>query len=164
MCFLHNLTLTCNNHFILEQTVLWAGPDFFVTVMLTQISILCLYKRTFTTIKDWFKISLYVLGVLSLLTGLSITIAFMSKCTPFSYAWTRYSLDSNAAFNHKKGHCVKGIGYLYPAHAIVTVLIDTSIVLMPLPTIRRLQFSAGMKRAIAGMFLLGGLSVSTIVV
>lgn len=146
-----------------QQIVQFTGPDFFVTVMLTQISILLLYKRVFTTIKDWFRITLYVLGVLSLMTGIAITVAILSKCTPFSYDWTRYSLDSNAAFNQEKGHCVKGIGYVYPAHAIVTVLIDISIVLVPLPAIWNLQMSAGTKRAIAGMFLLGSLSVITLV-
>lgn len=130
--------------------------------MLTQVSILLLYKRVFTTIKDWFRITLYVLGAISILTGVALTIALLSKCQPFSYDWTRFSLDTNAAFDNNKGHCIKGIAFAYPTHAIVTLLIDIALVVLPIPTIWNLQMSPGTKRAIGGMFLLGSLSVITL--
>lgn len=134
---------------------MFAGLDFFVSVMLTQLSILFLYKRTLTLYKIWFRNTLFVLGFFCVTNGVIITIGRLCRCRPLSYSWTRFETDESASFNANKGYCTPNMGYMWPAHAIVTLLIDTGLVVAPLPLIWGLQMSRATKQALAATFLLG---------
>lgn len=116
--------------------------------MLTQFSILFLYKRVFTTRTPWFRYTLYALGVFSFAVNISIFFAAVFSCSPVSFAWDK-TID---------GHCYDA-RLLYLIHTALIFVLDVCIVAAPMPLVWKLQTSLGTKGAVAGMFMLGSLSV-----
>lgn len=116
--------------------------------MLTQLSILFLYNRVFTTNTPWFKYTLYALGGFSLAIAISVFFAIVFSCSPVSFAWDK-SIN---------GHCYEVRG-LYLVHTVLVFVLDVCIVAAPMPMVLNLHTTMGTKGAVAGMFLLGGLSV-----
>ena len=117
--------------------------------MLTQLSIVFLYRRVFTTNQTWFKNTLYVLGALSFCVNISIFFAVVFTCTPVNYAWDKTI----------NGHCFD-TRVVFLIHTVLTLVLDICIVAAPMPIVRALHTTSGTKGAVAGLFLLGGLSVS----
>lgn len=116
------------------------------TTMFTQLSFLLLYKRVFTLYQSWFRNTLYGIGILSLSSNLACFLAGIFRCTPIKKGWDMMV----------PGHCIN-IQNLLVAHACITLTIDVSIVIAPMPLIWALQASAGYKAAVCGIFLLGSL-------
>lgn len=116
--------------------------------MLTQLSILFLYKRVFTTNTAWFRYTLYALGGFSLAIAISVFFAIVFSCSPVSFAWDK-SIN---------GRCFEVRG-LYLVHTLLVFVLDVCIVAAPMPLVWNLHTTMGTKGAVAGMFLLGGLSV-----
>lgn len=116
--------------------------------MLTQISILFLYNRVFTSNVAWFKYTLYTLGFFTIALNISIFFAIVFSCSPFRYAWEK-SIS---------GHCYE-VRPLYLAHTVLMFVLDMSIVAAPMPMVWNLHTTPGTKWAVTGLFLLGGLSV-----
>lgn len=116
--------------------------------MLTQLSILLLYKRVFTTNTPWFKYTLFGLGFFTFATNLSFFFAILFACNPVSLAWDK-SLD---------GHCIE-VRLVYLIQTILVFVLDLCIIAAPMPLVWNLHTNVGTKGAVAGMFLLGGLSV-----
>lgn len=116
--------------------------------MLTQLSILLLYKRVFTTNTPWFKYTLFGLGFFTFATNLSFFFAILFACSPVSLAWDK-SLD---------GHCIE-VRLVYLIQTILVFVLDVCIIAAPMPLVWNLHTNVGTKGAVAGMFLLGGLSV-----
>lgn len=117
-------------------------------VMLTQVSLLFLYKRVFTTHITWFRYSLYILGFLSFAVNISVFFAIILSCSPVSYGWDKTI----------NGRCFE-VRPVYVVHTVLIFVLDLSIVVAPMPIVWGLQTSAGIKWIVTGMFLLGGLSV-----
>ena len=117
---------------------------------LIQLSILFLYKRIFTTTIRWFKISLYVIGFVSILICIAFFFSILFACTPLSFAWNK-SIPG--------GHCIN-IKARYVSADVLNLATDIAIVVIPIPLVWRLQMNVGTKLAVVGMFLLGGLLVS----
>lgn len=116
--------------------------------MLTQLSILFLYKRVFTTNTPWFKYTLYALGFFSFAINISIFFAIVFSCSPVRLAWDK-TID---------GHCFE-VRLVYVIHTALIFVLDVCIVAAPMPLVWKLHTSTGTKGAVAGMFLLGSLSV-----
>lgn len=116
--------------------------------MLTQLSILFLYERVFTTITPWFRYTLYALGFFTFAVNISSFFATVFSCAPVSYAWDKSI----------QGHCFE-VRNVYLAQTILVFVLDVCIVAAPMPLVWNLHTTAGTKGAVAGMFLLGGLSV-----
>lgn len=120
-------------------------------VMLTQLSILFLYARVFTTITTWFRYTLYALGFFSFAITMSSFFATVFSCVPVSYSWDKSI----------QGHCFE-VRNVYLAQTILVFVLDVCIVAAPMPLVWNLHATAGTKGAVTGMFLLGGLSVLTL--
>ncbi|MCJ1463353.1 hypothetical protein MMC07_001960 [Pseudocyphellaria aurata] len=129
----------------LLKAFVFEGPNFSIGVMLTQLSILFLYKRVFTTNTAWFRYTLYTLGFLSFGVNISVFFAILFACTPVSLSWDKTV----------PGHCYE----VRPVYLVQTALIfvlDLFIVVAPMPLVWNLHTNLGTKGAVAGMFLLGG--------
>lgn len=118
--------------------------------MLNQLSFLFLYNRVFTTMERRYRIYLYILGAVVVVLCICSFFATLLFCKPFKYSW-----DKNIP-----GSCY-AVENVYVIHDVLNVVTDIAIVGFPLPIIWRLQMNRGTKLAVIGMFLLGGLSVSS---
>ena len=107
-----------------------------------------LYKRIFSLGAAWFRKTFYVLLFLTLSINVPIFFVTLFQCHPFRYAWDK-SID---------GHCID-VRRLYTVHTALILVLDLLIVVAPLPHVRNLHTNAATKSAVAGMILLGGLSV-----
>lgn len=117
-------------------------------VMLTQLSILFLYKRVFTTNNAWFKYTLYTLGFFSFAVNISVFFGILFSCSPVRFAWDK----SINRYCHE-------VRIVYLSHTALIFVLDICIVVAPMPLVWNLHATAGTKGAVAGLFLLGGLSV-----
>lgn len=117
--------------------------------MFTQISVLLLWKRAFTLHYTWFRISLGVIAFLSLTSNVAAFTAIIFQCSPIKKAWLQDAVE---------GHCIDS-RRLYIVHAVLSLLVDLSIVVIPLPLVWGLHSNRRTKMAVTGMILLGGLSV-----
>lgn len=117
-------------------------------MLLTQLSLLFLYKRIFSLGAAWFRMTYYALLFFVLSINVPIFFVTLFQCTPFRLAWDK-SIE---------GRCIN-VRQLYLVHTVLILVLDLCIVAAPMPHVRRLHTTAGTKGAVAGMFLLGGLSV-----
>lgn len=131
------------------QALLFSGPGFHLNILLIQLSFVFLYKRLFTTHKPWFKYTLYVLGVFSIVQNLAVILTVMFYCAPFNYYWNK---------SIKGGRCYK-FQVVYLIGLALNLITDTAILVIPLPIIWGLQMNSNSKKAITFIFLLGGLYV-----
>lgn len=116
--------------------------------MFTQVSILYLYKRVFTINNNWFRYTLYILGLLCICVNVSMFLAVLFACTPVNYSWNKMI----------KGHCFE-VRRVYLAHTVLVLVLDIFIVAAPMPIVWGLHTTKATKGVVAGLFLLGGLSV-----
>lgn len=117
--------------------------------MFTQISVLLLYKRVFTLYRPWFRIALGVLTFLALTSNLSVLLVIIFGCSPIEKSWKGFAVE---------GHCVD-LRNLYIAHAALSLVVDLSIVVAPIPLVWSLHTNRRTKVAVTGMVLLGSVSV-----
>lgn len=130
---------------------MYEGPNFAIGVMLTQLSILFLYRRVFTTNKTWFRNALCALGFVSLGVNISVFFTIIFACKPVNFAWNKTI----------EGHCFE-VRVVYLIHTIMILVLDICIVAAPMPIVWGLHTTSRTKGAVAGLFLLGGLSVFTL--
>lgn len=114
--------------------------------MLTQLSILFLFKRLFTTQKRWFRNTLYALGAASIAQNLAIILTVMFYCVPFNYSWNK---------SIKGGHCYQ-FHVVYLIGLLLNLVTDIAILAAPIPIIWGLRLNAKSKKGLTGIFLLGG--------
>lgn len=114
--------------------------------MLIKISILLLYKRTFT-IKSMFY-AIHAVGVVVIGNALSNVISFAFQCTPSARFW-----DPGLP-----GHCVNQPVLILVA-SMFPMLTDFAIYVMPMPVIWGLQMTVRRKLQLTLVFALGGLYI-----
>lgn len=91
----------------------------------------------------------YVAAAVGLIVAgwmIGVVFAQIFTCTPVEGAW-RITVAR---------HCIDQIKFYY-GNAIANLLTDVIILCLPLPLIWRLNMSTRKKRALSGVFLLGGL-------
>lgn len=115
-----------------------------LTTMLIKISILLLYKRTFT-IKSMFY-AIYAVGAVVIGNALSNIFTFAFQCTPSARFW-----DPGL-----RGHCVNRTVLIVLA-SMFPMLTDFAIYVMPMPVIWGLQMTVRRKLQLTLVFALGGL-------
>ncbi|KAJ5060421.1 hypothetical protein J3E72DRAFT_289403 [Bipolaris maydis] len=114
------------------------------TPALTKFSLLVLYYRIST--QAWMRIAIYAIGVLTFGYTLSITIVVVGPCNPLT---------------DKDGTCLKDINLFM---AIINILTDFLIILLPLPMLYALQLRLKQKVLLGIVFTLGsGVIVVSIV-
>ena len=109
---------------------------------LPKLYVLFLYLRVFTTRKAA-RIGCIVLISFTTATWIAFTIASATKCRPFAAQWDR-----------KLGHCVN-VQAFYQSTSAPNIITDLAILLLPVPTVRRLQASRLRRFSILLIFLTG---------
>ncbi|KAI0486179.1 hypothetical protein F4859DRAFT_469347 [Xylaria cf. heliscus] len=120
--------------------LLWCTANTFV-----KLSILSLYQILFPP-----KIFIRVCRGMMLLTAAYWTMVFLESfilCKPVQYTWDK-SIPNGTCYNER-------IAYLVAA--IVNLIIDAIIVVLPMPLLFRLQLTLPKRLGVVAMFSLGGL-------
>ncbi|KAF4996086.1 hypothetical protein FDECE_12582 [Fusarium decemcellulare] len=131
-----------------DFTTLWKMTYAFVLiyatcVSLTKASILLFYRRVFDTSRPFYVCLFFVIGY-----WVAIITAWFSGCRPASYFWEQFTNPE------AKGYCMN-TSLFYFVNGICAMLIDVAILMVPLPTIYKLQMPLGQKLAVCGILLLG---------
>lgn len=115
-----------------------------VVLALLKFSILSLYRKLFGSTR-WLYILTWVVTALVAELALQVIIATNLQCIPISATW-----DPTI-----RGTCIN-----YGVEALVAYIInistDITILLMPIPVVRRLQASESKKRGLLAVFVAGG--------
>lgn len=112
---------------------------------------LLLYKRVFTVNILWFKYSLYGLASVCIIVSIVFFCVILFSCAPIRGLWDK-SLNAK---------CYE-LRNVYLAHTAVILAIDIAIVAVPMRLVLNLHANTATKGAVAGLFLLGSLSVPTL--
>ncbi|KAK1516782.1 uncharacterized protein CCOS01_12331 [Colletotrichum costaricense] len=115
----------------------------------TKISILLFYQRVFllsTASSPSFKFSLIAGYVLSIAYPIIIWATMANACRPLSFYWNQ--------FVGEQGKCID-INSFYLALAIINMVNDIIVLLIPIPQILKLQMSGRKKAAVCSIMLLG---------
>ncbi|KAK8117321.1 uncharacterized protein PG998_005602 [Apiospora kogelbergensis] len=129
-----------------------------VSVTTTRVSILLLYHRLFDTNTTSNTLYVWQTRFAVGLTGVYPIIMFIvmaAACRPVSFYWTQYLGES--------GTCID-VTLFYLAFGIVNMVNDVVILILPIPTIAKLQLSWRKRISIMAIMLLGCFScVSSII-
>ncbi|KAL4940970.1 hypothetical protein BDV06DRAFT_223572 [Aspergillus oleicola] len=122
--------------FYLEQILYVASSA------LTKVSMLLLFLRVFPSKR--FQLIVKFVLVFVILWGVALFVANVFLCIPVSYAWTYWDREH-------EGHCMAQSGP-FLAHSVVNVVLDVAIMVMPLPTLIKLQMGWARKGGVCAMF------------
>ncbi|GME48539.1 integral membrane protein [Neofusicoccum parvum] len=114
------------------------------SVALTNLSILLFYRRIFRF--DW---SFYLVSFVVCVYWAIIIIVINIGCRPLPYFWTRFG-DPNAV-----GTCIDIQAFFF-SNAIWALVTDIVLLVMPIPTVMRLQMPLGERLAVITILMLGG--------
>ena len=113
-----------------------------------KIAMLLFYLRLFG-FHRFFRRVLYSTAALVTSWFIGTTFVAIFRCSPV-----------NAAFDpdpfHQEAHCFHGKAYLIPT-ALLDVLLDVWVLILPLPMVWKLQLSQRQKYCLSAIFLLGAL-------
>ncbi|KAL8914298.1 MAG: hypothetical protein Q9172_007109, partial [Xanthocarpia lactea] len=114
------------------------------TINSTKISIIFLYRRIFTNIV-WFRRLTCVIMIYIALYAIATILATIFQCTPIKRA-----IDHSLP-----GHCLNNTGFWF-ANAINNIVTDIITLVLPQPLIHRLQMPKGIK---VGLYMIFGLGM-----
>ncbi|KAG6354980.1 hypothetical protein INS49_004061 [Diaporthe citri] len=122
-----------------------ATAIFPVLMALIKISIVLLYLDIFPS--QGFQTSAWAVVSFICFSGLGMELFAIFTCSPVEYSWNK---------NIKPGYC---ISETYPSGmgAIVGVVQDVAVVVLPAVQVRRLQMKTRQKMLVMGLFCLGAL-------
>lgn len=110
-----------------------------------RFSLLFLYNRVFKTRRS-FYVAVRILATVNGLWYVACTLALCLQCNPPRKAWNPLI----------KGHCINTDAFVIAAE-IPEILLDFSIMILPISLLRRLQLSMRRKINIGIIFAVGGL-------
>lgn len=143
----HKQAITDPDHLIKFQIYTFANEILYaLIVILVQSSILCLYLRIFGINKSFARI-VYAFLALVLAWGTATLLTSIFQCRPVSALW------NGDASNR---HCIDLRKWLIGTN-VPHIIIDFSILLLPMPQIWRLKLSTGRKICLSGVFCVGAL-------
>ncbi|KAL4962949.1 CFEM domain-containing protein [Aspergillus stella-maris] len=122
--------------FYLEQVL------YVASTALTKISMLLLFLRVFPS--ERFQLITKITLAFVTLWGIALLFANIFQCTPVSYSWTYWDREHS-------GSC-RQWGTPLLAHSVVNVLLDVVIMVLPLPTLLRMQIPWARKGGVCAMF------------
>ncbi|RAR00918.1 integral membrane protein [Stemphylium lycopersici] len=120
---------------------------YFAAVAFTKISFLCFCLRIFP--RQGFRRLAYFLLATSLAYGIAFTVTCLFNCTPISYIWTNWDGEHS-------GTCINFHIFAW-AHAAINIILDVTILAIPIPELLRLSMSMRKKLYIIAMFSVGTL-------
>lgn len=130
--------------------VLFAYVIIYATaVTCTKASIALFYRRIFNLQYSLYFAMFFILGY-----WVTVFVTIWVACRPLPFFWEKYT-DPAAVPN---GVCIDLNKFFYGS-GIAAMLIDVLILCVPMPVIWGLQMPTSQKFAVAGILLLGGLSV-----
>ncbi|VBB80576.1 Putative protein of unknown function [Podospora comata] len=132
-----------------EFTKLYQTTYAFVIVYITcisatKVSILLFYRRVFGTNVIW-----YIVFGFTCAHWAEVTITWLAGCRPIDYYWRQYT-DPTAT-----GSCIDA-PLFYFCNGIIGLVIDVAILLVPIPTVWKLNMPTTKKVFVGGILLLGG--------
>ncbi|MCJ1235614.1 hypothetical protein MMC14_003585 [Varicellaria rhodocarpa] len=111
---------------------------------ITKASVLLLYFRIFGSGVNSFKTVIYIVGSITAGAFISSFFATLFECTPISHFWNFMG----------PGTCVNRLA-LFIATAVINTVLDFTILILPIPSILKLQLSFTRKIQLLFTFLLG---------
>ena len=127
------------------QTALLVGQiTWAVAVTFIRASVLALYIRIFRLIKP-FRMTCYVVHGINLLFGAVTVLGACLICHPISFQWHR-SIPGGHCGDQKKLDLFIGV---------FNLLIDITVVVLPMPVLWGLHAATGKKFTLSGIFGLG---------
>ena len=130
-----------------DQLVFAMLPLSISAVAMSKLSILCLYRRIFTTL--WFRRHSVIVGIGILSYWIASILGFALACEPFQAIWKTdipISCIDTAAF--------------FLGLELVNCILDIAILSLPLRVLRELQMPTKKKIALGLIFALGSLQVA----
>ncbi len=121
---------------------------FVTSVTAIKLSILCFYHRLFSVNRVFMRITI-VLSIISVCWWITNILGVTLYCVPLRSFWDPLV----------QGRCIN-FGILFLVTAIVDLLVDVTLLALPLWIIPTLQLSGRIKWTLGGIFVLGGLSVT----
>lgn len=127
------------------ETLFVATAVFPILMALIKISIVLLYLGIFPS-KGFQTAAWAVVGFIAI-SGVAMELFAILTCSPVEYSWNK---------DIKPGYC---IAETYPSGmgAIVGVVQDAAVVILPAVQVRRLQMRKRQKMLVMGLFCLGAL-------
>ncbi|KAL1963601.1 hypothetical protein VTN77DRAFT_8046 [Rasamsonia byssochlamydoides] len=115
-------------------------------VTAVKIGVLYFYRRIFpgADLKIW----LMVLGTLSLVWFILITLISVFQCNPVQKAWEA----------EIPGYCIPYLD-IFIGIQVANIVLDAAILCLPITTVVKLHMTVSTKISVAGTFGLGGLSI-----
>ncbi|TDZ29569.1 hypothetical protein C8035_v005175 [Colletotrichum spinosum] len=136
-----------------QETLTWAlklfymaAPIYLIILGLTKVSILCFYLRLFPH-ERFCRLCHALLAIVITTTILWATLALV-QCIPISYNWNGWKGD------HGPAKCLN-VNMLSWTMSVVSIFLDTIILVMPMPLIFKVRSTPRRKAAIIVMFSLG---------
>ncbi|KAI1099134.1 hypothetical protein F4804DRAFT_349604 [Jackrogersella minutella] len=114
-------------------------------IVFVKFSILALYWRLFQKSTS-IKLPIFIMGVVVFVWGIVVFLLTLLQCIPTRGFWDK-TISSSCNVDSQK--------FLF-AISIPNILIDVTLLTMPIPYVIRLNVPRSQKRAIVSMFLLGG--------
>ncbi|KAJ4318376.1 hypothetical protein N0V84_006885 [Fusarium piperis] len=138
---LEDMPLENYYHFLLLQFI---GAPFYISSILGfKLSLLLSYLR-FMAAGFWYKATVIV-AVACTLFHFSFLMAQINLCTPVRKQW-----DASVT----GGSCLDGVP-MYTTMASITMVFDVIVMLVPFPTLMKLQIPNRKKTVLLGMFAMG---------
>ncbi|KAI9673328.1 MAG: hypothetical protein M1829_004094 [Trizodia sp. TS-e1964] len=113
-----------------------------VNITTTRFAVLLLYRRLF--IARSFRIALYTISIFVLAWGITFFFLILLQCVPIPSIYTQ-----------EDGYCLDRAKIFLPS-AGIGIAIDFAILILPMPTVWKLEIPRREKFALMGIFLLGG--------
>lgn len=120
---------------------------YFFQMTLLKLTLLFFFLRIFpkTIIRNLLKGTI----IFTVLYGLTFVLVAIFQCKPISHYWLNWDLEHD-------GKCIN-VNALAWSHAIISIVLDAWMLVLPLYEVFRLQLSWRKKISVAIMFLVGTL-------
>lgn len=115
-----------------------------VSLNLTKVSILLLYRRLFGGAAQWFRRTCDVLLTYVAAFCVAMVVGTIFQCVPIERAFDK-TVD---------GRCIDN-GRFWYANAASTIATDLAVLVLPMPLVYKLQIPRAQKFALALVFALG---------
>lgn len=112
---------------------------------------LCFYRRIFGTIDTTFSTAVVSVAIFNFIAWIAVFSIFTFQCTPIIYTWDRTLVG---------GRCLPN-NVLFWSTSSINIATDIVIVILPIPIVWSMRLTIYQKLAVTGVFLLGGLLVSS---
>ncbi|KAL4940971.1 hypothetical protein BDV06DRAFT_11933 [Aspergillus oleicola] len=117
-----------------------------ISIAFTKICMLLLLLRLFPD--DSFRLVTKLVLALTMVWCLAFLFALLFTCRPLSYFWRMWEGEGGG------GACFDQVALVW-AHGITNMVLDVVILVLPMPTLIKLNLSWGRKIGICSMFAVG---------